>query len=245
MRRVLATVALAGLAAMSLSGSAGAGTWPNLGGDRNHTGFNPNELPPYFADSPVTQPKPEWITKLSDLPSGVFLSGAPVVAEGLVIVGGGATNSVVALDQESGLPVWRFAPDPRGSRHFPGDGSAGAYPASNGTAYDAGTLYATFTNGTMYALDASAGEKRWRWEVPVAGAPGEVTDHILPRRIEWDFENPDHTEFPLRAETRPFTGDYPKLVAPVAFCEGTVYVETVDSRVFAVNASSGATVWHR
>jgi outer membrane protein assembly factor BamB len=224
---------------------AAADTWPNLGGDRNHTGYNPAELPPYFIDNPVSQPRPEWVTKLSDLPSGVFLSGAPVVAEGLVIVGGGATNSIVALNQETGLPEWRFAPDPRGSRHVPGDGSAGAYPGSNAPAYDAGTLYATFTNGTLHALDASSGEKRWRWEVPGAGGPGEVTDHVLPPRVEWDFENPEHTEFPLRAELRPFTGDSAKIVAPVSFCEGTVYVETVDSRLFAVNASTGSTVWHR
>lgn len=245
MRRMPAAVAAAGLVGLLHAVPAGAGTWPNLGGDRSHTGFNPSETAPYFVNAPVSQPNPEWVTKLSDLPSGIFLSGAPVVAEGLVVVGGGATNSIVALDQESGLPVWRFAPDPRGSRHFPGDGSAGAYPASNAAAYDAGTLYATFTNGTLYALDASSGEKRWRWEVPAAGGPGEVTDHVISPKTEWDFENPEHTEFPLRAELRPFTGDYPKLVAPVAFCENTVYVETVDARVFAVSASTGSTVWHR
>ena len=247
MRRALAVAALAVAAALgALPGSPiSAGTWPTAGGDRFHSGFNRAEPPPYFVDNPVTQPNPEWITKLSDLPSGVFLGGAPVVAEGLVIVGGGATNSIVALDQQTGLPAWRFAPDPRGSRYFEGDGSSGAYPASNGPVYEAGTLYATFSNGTLYALDASSGERRWRWEVPASGGPGEVTDHVLDPDVEWDDTNPKHVQYPLRAEIRPFTGDYPKFTSPVGFCEGVVYVETMDARVFAVNASTGSTIWHR
>ena len=245
MRRIPAAVLLLGFLIAVPAPGASAGTWPTAGGDRFHTGFNPAEAPPYFVNNPVTQPNPEWITKLSDLPSGVFLNGAPVVAEGLVIVGGGATNSIVALDQQTGLPVWRFAPDPRGSRFVEGDGSSGAYPGSNAPVYEAGTLYATFTNGTLYALDASTGEKRWRWEVPAPGAPGEVTDRVLDPDVTWDFDNPQHRRFPLRPEVRPFTGDSARIAAGTGFCEGVVYVETTDARVFAVGAATGSTIWHR
>jgi hypothetical protein len=240
------------VAAMSLppTGVASARDWAvSGGGDKFRSGYNPDETAPYFvrAGKSAVQPNPEWVTKLSDFPSGIFLAGGMVVAEGLVIVVGGATNSLVALDQDTGLPVWRFQPDPRGSKHMPGDGYAGAYPGLNHPWYEDGVVYVTFSNGTLYALDASSGERIWRWEVPAPGAPGEVTDHVLDPKIEWDYHNPEHRKYPLRPEVRPFTGDYPKFHSAVNFCgpEELVIVETLDGRLFAVDANSGNTVWHR
>ena len=219
------------------------------GGDRYRSGYNPQEAPPYFVRSgrPAFQPKPEWVTKLSDFPSGIFLGGGIVVVEGLVIVPGGATNSLVALDQETGLPVWRFQPDPRGSTFMPGDGHAGSYPGLNHPYYVDGLIYVTFSNGTLYALDASTGERVWRWEVPAPGAPGEVTDHVLDPKIPWDYHNPKHREFPLRPEVAPYTGDYPKFHSALNFChdDGNLIVETLDTRVFAVDGKTGNTIWHR
>lgn len=219
------------------------------GGDRFRSGYNPQEAPPYFVRSgrPAFQPNPEWVTKLSDFPSGIFLGGGIVVVEGLVIVPGGATNSLVALDQETGLPVWRFQPDPRGSTFMRGDGYAGAYPGLNHPYYVDGLIYVTFSNGTLYALDASSGERVWRWEVPAPGAPGEVTDHVLDPRIPWDYHNPKHREFPLRPEVAPYTGDYPKFHSALNFChdDGNLIVETLDERVFAVDGKTGNTIWHR
>jgi hypothetical protein len=219
------------------------------GGDLYRTGFNPQEQPPWFVRSgrPAVQPNPEWVTKLSDFPSGIFLGGGLIVVEGLVILTGGATNSIVALDQDTGLPVWRFQPDPRGSKYMPGDGYAGAYPGLNHLNYDDGIVYGTFSNGTLYALDASTGERVWRWEVPAPGAPGEVKDHVLDPRIPWDYDNPKHREFPLRAEVAPYTGDYPKFHSAVNYCvkEDLVVVETLDERVFVIDGLTGNTVWHR
>ncbi|MGH2739271.1 MAG: PQQ-binding-like beta-propeller repeat protein [Actinomycetota bacterium] len=217
------------------------------GGDNFRSGYNSEEKPPYFVRSGkgAIQPKPEWITKFSDLPSGVFPMGGLIVAEGKVIFGGGSTNSIVALNQETGLPEWRFQPDPRGSRFNPGDGYSGNYPATNAPWYNDGVVYGTFSNGTLYALSASSGQKIWRWEVPAPGAPGEVTDHVLDAEVEWDYTNPDHAANPLRAEVAPFTGDYPKFNSAVSYCDDQVFVMTLDSRVFAVDATSGRTQWHR
>jgi hypothetical protein len=217
------------------------------GGDTLRTGYNPVEPPPYFINSKVNQPNPEWVTKLSDFPSGVFIGGGLVVVEGLVIVTGAATNSLIALDQDTGLPVWRFQPDPRGSRYMPGDGYAGAYPGLNHPHYHEGKVFVTFSNGTLYSLDASTGERVWRWEVPAAGAPGEVTDHVIDPKIPFDYHNPKHRETPLRPEVRPYTGDYPKFHSAVNMCtdEDLVIVETLDERVFAVDSNTGNTIWHR
>jgi outer membrane protein assembly factor BamB len=230
----------------TLPGTPSSADWPVAGGgDEFRTGYARGEQPPYFAGRGVSQPKPEWVTKLSDFPSGIFPMGGAVVAEGLVMVGGAATNTFLALDQDTGLPVWRFSPDPRGSKYAPGDGYSGAYPATNAPWYQDGFVYVTFSNGVLYKLDASTGERVWRWEVPAAGAPGEVKDHVLPAAEEWDYHNPEHNAFPLRAEVRPFTGDYPKFHSAVNFCDGKVVVETMDARVYVVNASTGRTIWHR
>ncbi len=250
MKRTTAALSLAatGLLVMPMPDASGRDWYVAAGGDRYRSGFNPEETAPYFVSgSPAVQPNPEWVTKLSDFPSGNFLAGGIIVAEGKVIIGGGSTNSIVALDQETGLPVWRFQPDPRGSRFLPGDGYTGAYPGLNHPWYDDGVLYATFSNATLYALDAGTGERIWRWEVPAAGSPGEVTDHTLDPKIEWDYANPEHRRFPLRAEVAPFTGDYPKFHSGVNYCieNDRVVVDTLDARIFVIDAKTGQTQWHR
>lgn len=246
----IAVVTLVGIPSVSAApGSYHRDWYVSGGGDKFRSGFNPQESPPYFAGAgrPEIQPNPEWVTKLSDFPSGVFIGGGILVVEGLVIVTGASTNSLVALDQDTGLPVWRFQPDPRGSKYMPGDGYAGAYPGLNHPHYDDGVVYVTFSNGTLYALDAGTGERVWRWEVPAPGAPGEVTDHVLDPKIEFDYHNPEHRKTPLRPEVAPFTGDYPKFHSAVNYCveEDLVVVETLDGRLFVVDADTGSTVWHR
>ena len=251
MMRAAAVISLTaiGLLTLPVPNAAGRDWYVAAGGDRYRSGYNPEEQVPYFVRSgrPVIQPNAEWVTKLSDFPSGNFTVGGPIVAEGKVIVGGGSTNSLVALDQQTGLPAWRFQPDPRGSRFMPGDGYTGAYPGLNHPWYDDGVVYATFSNGTLYALDAGTGERVWRWEVPAAGAPGEVTDHTLDAGIEWDFSNPKHRRFPLRREVAPFTGDYPKFHSGVNYCieRDRVVVDTLDARIFVIDAKTGKTIWHR
>ena len=248
MKRAVATAICVAVGLLPLLPGASLADWRVAGGgDGFRTGYARGEQPPYFADRKVNQPNPEWVTKLSDFPSGVFPMGGAVVAEGLVMVGGASTNTFVALDQDTGLPVWRFSPDPRGSKYFPGDGYSGGYPATNAPWYQDGFIYVTFSNGVLYKLDASTGERAWRWEVPAAGAPGEVRDHVLSPQVEWDYHNATHRQFPLRAEVPPYTGDYPKFHSAINYCEDhdTVVVETLDSRVFVIDARSGGTIWHR
>lgn len=235
-----------GLVLLPGSGARARDWYVSGGGDQFRSGYNPEERPPYFATgNPVDQPNPEWVTKLSDLPSGLFPMGGPIVAEGKVFIGGGSTNAIWALDQATGVPVWAFQPDPRGSRTMPGDGYAGNYPATNAPWYNDGILYVSFSNGTVYALHASNGRKLWRFEIPPPGGPREVTDHVLPSNVKWDFSNPDHRANPLRAEVAPYTGDYPKLHAVVGYCDGKVHLDTLDSRMYVLDAANGSIIWHR
>ncbi|MGH2651687.1 MAG: PQQ-binding-like beta-propeller repeat protein, partial [Actinomycetota bacterium] len=134
---------------------------------------------------------------------------------------------------------------PRGGRYVKGDGYSGNYPATNAPWYNDGVLYASFSNGTVYALAASNGRKLWRFEVPAPGAPGEVSDHVLDPKVEWDFENPEHRANPLRAEVAPYTGDYGKFHSVVGYCDGKIHVDTLDSRMYVLDAATGRIIWHR
>lgn len=249
MRRALIAAGLALLiGALVAPSPATARDWPVVGGgDEFRSGYNPDERPPYFAGSgkAVNQPNPEWITKISDLPSGIFIMGGTMVADGKVFVTGAGTNTLLALDQATGMPIWRFSPDPRGSKFMPGDGYIGGYTGTNAPRWVNGVVYTTFTNGTLYALDGDTGAKLWRWEVPALGGPKEVTDHTIPANVEWDYANPVHRENPLRREVPPFTGDYAKFHSVVDECNGQIHVETLDGRLFAIDAASGTTRWHR
>ncbi|MEX2459389.1 MAG: PQQ-binding-like beta-propeller repeat protein [Actinomycetota bacterium] len=246
---MLGVTALSVLVLLTLPVStAAARDWPVVGGgDGFRSGFNPDEKTPYFVrnGAAALQPKPKWITKISDLPSGVFIMGGTMVADGKVYVTGASTNTILALDQDTGLPVWRFSPDSRGSKNLPGDGYTGAYTATNAPRWVNGVVYASFSNGTVYALDGDNGHKLWRWEVPDPGGPKEVTDHTLPADVEWNYFNPEHRANPLRREVAPFTGDYPKLHSVVDECHGRVHVETLDGRLFSIDARDGTTIWHR
>src|SRR5258706_16381477 len=77
----------------------------------------------------------EWQTKISDLPSGIFPGAGVVVSDGIVYVSGGATNSFLALNESTGLPVWRFQPDQRT------DGYDAQYPSSNAPTVRNGIVY--------------------------------------------------------------------------------------------------------
>jgi hypothetical protein len=119
------------------------------GGDDFRSGYNPTEKAPPFINGghlgtgDADGPWLEWTTKISDLPSGVWPEAGIVAVDGLLYVTGAATNSFLALDAKTGLPVWRFSPDQRT------DGATSAYPGSNAPVVKNGVAYVTFSNGWM------------------------------------------------------------------------------------------------
>ena len=94
--------------------------------------------------------------------------GGTMVADGKVYVTGASTNTILALDQETGVPgVAVLARHPRGSKNMPGDGYTGAYTATNAPRWVNGVVYASFTNGVVYALDGDTGA-----QAVAVGGPG-------------------------------------------------------------------------
>jgi outer membrane protein assembly factor BamB len=209
------------------------------GGDDFRTGFNPTEKPPKFiagghlGTDDSDGPWLEWVTKISDLPSGVWPEAGMAVVDGIVYVAGAATNSFLALDASTGLPVWRFSPDQRT------DGATAAYPGSNAPVVKNGIVYVTMTNGWMYALNAKTGKKVWSYqakETPRQGPqpPGSDTGRCANNRCavgKTDFD-PVHPVV-----------DYPKIHGATAYCQNTVLFMTLGGYVHALDARTGKLRW--
>lgn len=257
--RLVALVTMTALLLLSVPGAAEArskskwvkntGTsWLNGGGGDNYrTGYAPDEKRPKFAkcdggDDCISTgdddgPWLEWVTKVSDLPSGAWLQAGIVVHDGKVFVSGGATNSFLALDTDTGLPVWRFQPDPRT------DGYAAAYPASNAPAVDPdrNLVYFTFSNGWLYALDIDSGEKKWSFQAKKGYT--DSSDRTDPDNAAEEDDSPYREESWVdnRDEFGPVHPgvDYPKIHGATAFCEGNVFFMTLSGYVYAIDADTG------
>ena len=211
------------------------------GGDDFRTNYNPTEKQPKFiaGGKPATDdsdgPWLEWVTKISDLPSGVWLQAGMAVVDGIVYVSGGATNSFLALDAKTGLPIWRFQPDQRT------DGYTGAYPASNAPVVKNGIVYATFSSGYLYALNAKTGKKIWSYRATdgykATGAnepphDGRCAGGVCDRGTGLsDAVHPGVT--------------YPKIHGATSYCEGKVFFMTLSGWAYGLNAKTGKLLWKR
>jgi outer membrane protein assembly factor BamB len=213
--------------------------WYGVGGDNYVSGFNPTEKRPPFirgghlgtddADGPWL----EWVTRISDLPSGVFPLSSIVADDGLLFVSGASTNSFMALNQKTGLPVWRFQPDPRA------DGYTSAYPASNAPTVHDGIVYATFSNGYLYALDAKTGRKIWSYRATDGYAD---TNRARLRRLyteDSQLENRGDNQPVHQAVT------YTKIHGATGFCDGKVFFTTLAGWAYGLNAKTGKLLWKR
>jgi len=89
------------------------------------------------------------------------LPGAPVVAEGVVYVGGNR-GALYAVSARGGTESWAFAP--------------GTAPFAGGAAIVGGVVYAGNDDRNLYAIDAATGARRWSFATaaPVRSAPAVV-----------------------------------------------------------------------
>ncbi|MHB8513038.1 MAG: outer membrane protein assembly factor BamB family protein [Actinomycetota bacterium] len=222
------------------------------GGDNYLTGYNQTETRPAFADCRTNAclngsegPWLEWVTKISDLPTGTFPLSSVVVDKGMVFVSGGATDSFLALNESTGLPVWRFSPDPR----TPGDVSQ--YPASNGPSIHNGIIYVTFSNGYMYALNEMTGEKVWSFRATdgytdtTASRPADANH---PQRAALD----SYSESSQLSQRGPFNSVHPGVAFPkihgrTAICdaENVAVFMTLAGWAYGLDASSGHLLWKK
>lgn len=218
------------------------------GGDAFRTGFNPTESRPKFTSCAPTDdachdskgPWLEWVTKISDLPSGAWIEGSMLVDKGLVFVNGGATNSFLALDQDTGLPVWRFSPDPRV------DGHSGNYPGSNAAVIANGRVFVTFSSGYVVGLDELTGRKLWSYRA-TDGYKDTDPDRVGTSAADAPATSPYRSESFLR--NRSAFGpvhpgvDYPKPHGASSYCENTFIFMTLSGWVYGINATTGSLRW--
>ena len=198
--------------------------------------------------------------------TGDLVSTTPAVgANGLVYVGG-YDKTLYALDT-SGLKKWEFKtgrgrlqPHARPGRHGlrrvgqglrpgrrDGQGCAGPSPTTSSATtrplLDAksGTLYVGAHDGTVYALDAATGAKRWQYatgnsveSAPALGADGTLyvgADKLYALwaasgRVRWTFGSGAHN----------WSG------AAVG-ADGTVYAGCANGSVYAVSPTTGLPRW--
>ncbi len=224
------------------------------GGDNYLTGFNQTEKTPKFAACRGTAclktgdadgPWLEWVTKISDLPSGSFPLAGVVVQDGILYASGGATNSFLALDIKTGLPVWRFAPDPRA------EGVTSQYPGSNAPTIRNGLIYVTFGNGFMYALNAKTGRKIWSYRATEGytdTAPSRPGDADHPKRSALDSYS-DSSQPSKRGKFNSVHPGvkYPKIHGRTAYCNdyNVVAFMTLSGWAYGLDGRSGRLLWKR
>ncbi len=126
-----------------LASSPVAADWPQLGGNAQHTGATPRQIPP-----PLVQ---QWAVALG----GNVLLGSPVISGDTVVVslwdlGEGDRGGIVALDLATGTEKWRY------TTRFP----VHASPAIGGD-----TVVVALENGELHALSLATGELRWHRDI--------------------------------------------------------------------------------
>jgi Tol biopolymer transport system component/outer membrane protein assembly factor BamB len=240
----LASTHVARVQDASPSGGTSNGLWTTVGGNAARTSE---------ADGPGPARNPSVVWHFtSGFPEYEQLIPSLVVADGLVFMGGGYEQPMIALDQMTGEIRWTADV----GIALSANDSAGYF---TGTA-DRGTIYVAGTEGearcdcnppaALYALDTKTGQERWRHSIPdltnltVPTIAGDLI--ILTAQYDQDFvlaldaaTGAERWRVPLG----PDVGNGPS----VAVVEGMVYVASIRfSRggvLLALDAASGSEHW--
>ena len=208
----------------SLAGSAWAADWPQLQFDARHSGYIPETYgPPY---------KVLWWVDGASTPAAppVSVRVQPVIAYGTVFV----------PSDDGSLYTYRTTNGRRGWRYATGAAIVNSAAVSTQTT----TVYLGSTNGKLYALDAVSGGLKWSYQtggrIRVAPVVADckvfiaATDGVVHAFADSDTLQSQWTR---SVET-------PVLETP-AYDRATLYVGTLASKAFALNASDGSVRWQR
>jgi outer membrane protein assembly factor BamB len=212
----------------------GGADWPMFHGNAEHTGVASDELPPRL--------RLAWSYRTP----GTILASSPAVVDGVVYVGtrdedGTEHNGVLAVDFARGRQLWRFRTDAQ----------VQASPAVAG-----GLVYASTVRGSLYALDARDGDKRWERVVgaddvhrgwmyfsptvaagvvyqayTTATGGGVLALDARTGAERWNSRPPEFSNW--ISEGSPVVQD------------GRVYVVAHDGWVFALDATTGSVLWSK
>jgi outer membrane protein assembly factor BamB len=153
---------------------------------------------------------------------------APPLQVGDVVYVGTADNLMLALDADTGLPVW--------DQPFEAGHSIWGQAS-----YKAGTLYFTSLDRHLYALDAQTGTELWATEFEGAVASRPVLNEDLVYV----------GEFGSKVDAVDRLSGAVKWTAPAenwvwgapAYADGAVYYADIDGNVYAVDALTGEQKW--
>ncbi len=181
----------------------------------------------------------------------------PAVADGVVFVGS-YDGKFYALDAKTGGPKWKFATG--GERRFEAKGLHGFLPKNQTIAdpFDVflsspvvvkGVVYFGSGDGHLYAVDAAAGELRWKFPTgDVVHASPAYADGIL-YFGSWDsrFYAVDATtgkeKWRFHAGEDPLVHNQVGFQSSPAVVDGVVYTGCRDANVYALDAATGKEKW--
>ncbi len=191
-----------------LSAGLGPETWGQARRTPENTAFTP-------AQAPVPQ-SVKWIYDAA----GTF-SASPAVSGNRVYITSDEGHTV-ALDQETGRPVWEHR---------------GGLPSTSTPAVANGLVIVTFRPGLAVALDSATGEPQWESDLEA----GVFSSPIVADGSAY-FGAADSNLHALDAATGKerwvfSTEDW--IVSPMAYADGTVIVAPQDNMVYIVDASTG------
>jgi outer membrane protein assembly factor BamB len=181
------------------------------------------------------------------------LTAPPIVADGRVFVLDAQTH-VYAFNTKDGQPIWDKDLAPPSPDQFTFFGVFGEDMSidpskgfGGGVAYDHGQLFVSTGFGSVFALDASTGEQKWKAElgVPIVNAPvangGRVfvsseDNHFVALaesdgRTLWDHQGITESAGILASTSAAVSGDY-------------VIIPYTSGELFAVRVEDGHPAWN-
>jgi outer membrane protein assembly factor BamB len=108
-------------------------------------------------------------------------------------------------------------------------------------AYSSGSLYAADYKGTLMAIDANGGKKRWeiKTKLPFTGGPGIYDDLLM-----MGTQDGEVFAFDASTGTQRWSATVTsEVLAAPAEADGIVVVRCIDGRVFGLDADTGQRLW--
>jgi len=220
MQRLASTVTFLVLALVAWP--AAAGTWPQLGGNPQHTGYSAEDLRPPF--------RIKWNVQFQ--PERLYPAVQPVVADGRAFLGTESGN-FYAISMADGARAWKYPAE--------GDGPVG--PILHTAAVADGRVFFASMDGCVYALEAATGKKVWKFDSRMRTG---FSAAVLLADGNLFAVNRGGTVFTLKpsdgSEVWAARLDCPLLQSP-AWNDGRLYVAGMDMRLYALDSKTGRVLW--
>jgi outer membrane protein assembly factor BamB len=166
----------------------------------------------------------------------LHVASSPVVVDKVVYLGG--SNTVFALNTQSGREIWKYTLGGSVS-------TVSAYPVASSFVVADGVIYFGAGDGNVYALNAANGEKIWNYTYALSGvyipSPPIIDDGIL--YIGSNAGNVYALNITDGAKLWSSTIGNGSLSAPAVYSD-VLYFGSSDDNIYALDAINGAELWN-